>query len=181
MYQRLAAYFAGEGVPLFAILDGARDRTISRMVRTSGFEHQSLYEGEAGEELAPFGPYLVTLPDDPTVLEPWFAKTWGKSFGVLLASREPFAAVRRHLRRFLKVEMEDGREVYFRYYDPRVLRRFLPTCTYEEWMQFFGVIESYFMESEDGTSVLRFRCEADEPEAERVSLSSSPGEARGVA
>lgn len=172
MNRRIAAYFASTEAPLFAIVDGARDRAISRMVRTSGFEHQSLYEGEAGEELAPFGPYLLALPNDIVALEKWLTLSWGKSFGVLLSSREPFAAIRRHLRRFLTVELEKSRQVYFRYYDPRVLRRFLPACTYEEWIEFFGPIESYFMEAEDAATVLRFRREADEPEAERVSLAA---------
>ena len=172
MPQRIAALLTEGSTPLFAILDGARERSIARRVRASGLPHQSLYEGEAGEELAPFGPYLIALPEDLQALEPWIRETWGKSSGVYLASREPFAVVRRHLRRFLKVQLEDGRTVYFRFYDPRVLRLFLPNCTYEEWIDFFGPIASYLVESDGGHELLRFRRDAEVPEPERVELAA---------
>lgn len=170
MYQRVAAHLAQEPIPLFAILDGARDRSISRRLRASDLRYQSLYEGEAGEELAPFGPYLVALPRDAQFLEPWLQEAWGKSHGVYFTSGEAFASVRRHLRRFLMVQLEDGRNVYFRFYDPRVLRLFLPECTYEEWISFFGSIDSYLIESDNGKCILRFRREADTPTPEQVEL-----------
>ena len=45
----------------------------------------------------------------------------------------------------------------FRYYDPRVLRKFLPTCTPEQIAAFFGPADSVLIENEDGTELLRFR------------------------
>jgi hypothetical protein len=41
----------------------------------------------------------------------------------------------------------------FRYYDPRVLRSYLPTCTPEELAQVFGPIHSFVMESAEGACI----------------------------
>jgi len=64
--------------------------------------------------------------------------------------------VRNHLRRFVMAKLTDGRSVYFRFYDPRVLRAYLPTCTEEEVQSFFGPVERYAMENGDGELLLTF-------------------------
>ena len=51
---------------------------------------------------------------------------------------------------------EDGKPLYFRYYDPRVLRAFLPTCNADDLKVLFGPVDDYLLESEDGADVLRF-------------------------
>jgi hypothetical protein len=48
----------------------------------------------------------------------------------------------------------------FRYYDPRVLRRFLPTCNGGQLKALFGKIDSFFVESETGNELTRFHVEA---------------------
>ena len=65
--------------------------------------------------------------------------------------------MRRHLRHFLEVQLPDGKQVYFRFYDPRVLRVFLPTCTADEINQFFGPIKQYLMEDEKPDKLLQFQ------------------------
>jgi hypothetical protein len=156
--------------PILAVVDGARERGLPGMIRSTGFRHQSLYDGEAAEELAPFGPYLVSLPTERGLIERWNREIWGRSHGVYLSCALSFEAVRKHLRKFVMVELESGRSAYFRFYDPRVLRTFLPSCTHEEWTQFFGPIDAYFVESEDAGAVLCFRRDADEPEPERLDV-----------
>jgi len=47
-------------------------------------------------------------------------------------------------------------QVYFRFYDPRVMRVFLPTCTPEDTTQFFGPIQNYLVEDESPEQLLRF-------------------------
>lgn len=170
MYDYIAKLLLREEVPIYAIADGARDRAIPRMLRESGFQYRSLYDGKSAEELGSFGPFLVKLPEDSATIAQWVGAGWGRSFGVHLASEQPFDEVRRHFRRFTLVEIEGGRQVYFRFYDPRVMRVFLPNCTYEEWGAFFGQIQAYFVESEDAKHLLRFHRDADEPEPERLAV-----------
>jgi hypothetical protein len=145
-----------EKEPLYAILDAARDPVIlARLVMDCKEEYQSLYEGDEGVKLAAFAPYLVSLPRASTFLETIVREGWGKSWGVYLTCGLPFNEVRKHLRRFLMVKIEDGKPVYFRFYDPRVLRVFLPTCTPQESLQFFGPISCFCLEAEDGVTLLR--------------------------
>jgi len=135
--------------PLYAILDAARDPTVLAILFQSDQEYQSLYEGAEGQKLAVVAPYLVRLPKDSPLLEVVVRASWGKSWGVFLTSDSPFAEVRRHLRQFLMVKLPEGKQVYFRFYDPRVLRVYLPTCTAEETRTFLGPLKCYLVDGEE--------------------------------
>jgi pSer/pThr/pTyr-binding forkhead associated (FHA) protein len=142
--------------PLFAILDAARDPKVLEILRSCEQLYQSLYEGNKGKELASFAPYLVEVASAATLLETLVREGWGKSWGIYLTSRANFKETRRHFRHFLLVEAEDGRERYFRFYDPRVLRVFLPTCTPQQVNEIFGPIGSYLLEGTDCTEFVQF-------------------------
>ena len=47
-----------------------------------------------------------------------------------------------------KLNDAKGKDMYFRLYDPRVLRVFLPTCTPDELTDFFGPIGTFLIESD---------------------------------
>lgn len=141
---------------LHAVLDAARDPDVIPRLKASGVEHASLYEGQEGEELSAFGPWLARIPVDHPFLEELVRDGWGKSWGVFLTCHLTFPELRRHLRQFLMAKLPDGRQVCFRYYDPRVLRTYMPTCTAEEMSRFVGPVERYFSESADETELLEF-------------------------
>ena len=146
-----------QGQPLYAILDAARDKRIKKMLeaqRASPF--QSLYEGKQGEELADYAPYIVRVYHDSPLVEKLIEDGWGKSWGIYLRCPLSILEVRRHFRHFLMVKDETGEEFYFRFYDPRVLRVFLPTCTQDQRLEFFGPVERFFMEDDRGAKVLEF-------------------------
>jgi hypothetical protein len=136
--------------PLYAVLDAARDGWILSRLMTSTEQYRSLYEGESGDSLAPVAPYLVQLSPGGALLDLLVTEGWGRSWGVYLSSRADFAEVRRHLRRFLIVQHEDGRELYFRFYDPRVMRAFVPSCTLAEARDFFGPLDTIWSEEKEG-------------------------------
>lgn len=140
---------------LFAILDAARSKDIfSRLQRfTSGWV--SLYRGEPEESLVEVAPYLVQMHDSG-ILQWFLAEGWGNSWGLFLTSTQTLEQVRRHFRHFLLVRDEDGKQMYFRFYDPRVLRIYLPTCTAAETRRFFGPIRTFFMESDGGFELVEF-------------------------
>jgi len=84
----------------------------------------------------------------------WIAKNApSNDWGIFLRSTAEPIKVYRHLRKFLIVSTEDGRELYFRFYDPRVLRVFLPTCDRDQLKEFFGPIEAFIAEDENGLLV----------------------------
>jgi pSer/pThr/pTyr-binding forkhead associated (FHA) protein len=154
--ERLLSLLRRDFQPLYAVLDMARDIKILALLLQSNEEYQSLYEGPQGAKLAQVAPYLVRLKKDSLLLEKLVRDGWGESWGVYLTCASEFNEVRRHLRHFLEVMLPEGEQAYFRYYDPRVLRVYLPTCTFEETDSFFGPIQNYLMEDEDPDSLLQF-------------------------
>lgn len=146
--SRVVELLQSQAQPLFAILDAAQNDRILELLRDSGETYQSLYEGKAALDLVNFAPYLVQLPKDSALLRNLVAEGWDKNWGIYLTSEAPFQEVRRHFRNFIIVETEEGKELYFRFYDPRVLRAFLPTCSLEELNQIYGPVTAYIVINE---------------------------------
>ncbi len=147
-----------EGDGLHVVLDASRDDRVFALLAASHVEFQSLYEGAQGEELADVAPYLVILPTDDRFLDDLVAEAWGDAWGVFLyAPGVSFRDLRRHLRRFLRVRDElTGKTLIFRWYDPRVLRAFLPSCDAAELAQFFGPVSRFALEGWEGDAFLRY-------------------------
>jgi len=146
---RALEFFAQQKLPLYAVLDAARDLVVLETLAVHDAVYYSLYEGVEGEKLAEVAPYLVQLNGRSQLTEVLIREHWGKSLGFFLYALTDFKALRRHLRHFLMVEDERGKRMYFRYYDPRVLRVFLPTCTAAEATGFFGPIGSFLIEADE--------------------------------
>src|SRR5690242_17523404 len=154
--QAFLALLYRTGEPVFAVLDAAQDERLPAFLHACETEHASLYEGPEADQLKSVAPYLVTLPKESKLLRLFFSEGWGKNWGIFLSSSSSAAEVRHHLRRFLMVETQDARKLYFRFYDPRVLRVYLPTCTQEELSAFFGPITRFLVEAEDPATPLEF-------------------------
>jgi hypothetical protein len=155
-HPRLQDLLAKEFQPLYALLDAAREPSVLKVILESKEEHQSLYEGPQGAQLAHFAPYLIRVPQKSALLDTLVQQAWSKSWGVFVTCDMPLKELRTHFRHFLTVKLPDGSQVYFRYYDPRVLRLFLPTCFPEETTQFFGPVKHFLMEAEDPKLALHF-------------------------
>jgi hypothetical protein len=168
MAPTTAAAYLKARQPLYGVLDAARDDGVRALLRRGRAEHASLYDGHAARVFAKVAPYLVRLEPDASLIESLTTTAWGQSWGVYLTCDRPFAEVRRHLRRFLQVSYQ-GETLTFRFYDPRVLRHFLPRCTADELATFFGPFESYLVETRDPAVLLRFTV-AGGPTGERIAL-----------
>jgi pSer/pThr/pTyr-binding forkhead associated (FHA) protein len=153
----LVTILSEQAQPLFAILDAARDRRVLEILEESNEAFRSLYEGKQGDELADYAPYLVRLPVGSPLLDTLLREGWGRSWGVYLRCSLPLNEARHHFRHFLMVHDEHGEEFYFRFYDPRVLRGFLPSCREEERAEFFGPVECFLMEGYDPGRLLTFQ------------------------
>ena len=134
----------------FAVVDGAADPAVGELLKMSGLVYQSLYEGEQAAEVAPFGPFLVALRNGEWLARQIVKGGWGNGWGIFLRTKSSFEEVRKHLRRSLTVQAEDGRQMLFRFYDPRVLRLFLPTCEATQRAEFFGPIDHFVVELAEG-------------------------------
>jgi hypothetical protein len=140
----------------YLLLDAARMENEMDVAVAFPNENSCLYEGKSKIELAGVGPYLFKT-DNNSELNNWVKQEgWGNSWGVALFTFIPFPELHKHCRKFLLVRTEDNMELYFRFYDPRVLRIFLPTCSKEQLQNFFGPIQYFIVEDEDPEFALKF-------------------------
>lgn len=146
---------------VYAILDGARNPRIAELVRNSGLEYACMYSGTLSAALEQAAPYLVRLTSSATLTYTYLKQGWGQSWGVLVevGAETGFEQVRKHFRSLQRVGTQGGARLVFRFYDPRVLREYLPTCTLGEVDQFFGPAVQFMMEASNqpGAALLSFR------------------------
>jgi hypothetical protein len=140
---------------VWGILDCARDPKIYLALLESRLEFRCLYSGRLPRALESNAPHLVELLPGHRLTLRWLEEGWGRSWGVMVKIDDS-SNLRHHLRKFLKVRDEGGRTLLFRYYDPRVLRAYLPTCTDDECAQLFGPVHAYIAEASDGEGGLEF-------------------------
>ena len=141
---------------VWAVLDLARDPRIYALLLESRLEFLSLYSGRLPRELERVSPHMVELLPGHAFTARLIEQSLGMSWCVFMRIDDP-TALRPHLRKLLKVRAEDGRTLIFRWYDPRVLRAYLPTCRPDEQRAFFGPMTSMWAEGEGGRSLLEFR------------------------
>ena len=135
---------------LFALLDACDTPAVPTRARELGAGRAvSLYRGRADEELWAIAPYLLAL--DESDFDWIVTRLWSEPWGVLLIADTGLERLASHFRRYLTVAGPDGERWYFRFYDPRVLGRYLETCTEDELTAFFGPVASYICPSGDGT------------------------------
>lgn len=190
--SELIRLFRKSGEPLFGLLDAARagglpnvvgsidmSGTIQRPKQASvpAPRLQCLYDGRSATEMASVAPYLIDLSEISSaqaVLERLLAEGWGESWGFYFACPRQFEfdRIRKHLRSFLKVHVEGREDMFFRFYDPRILRILLPTCTAEQLAQFFGPIDTFYVEGEERSECLEFRKSAKGLEVTRHGMSA---------
>lgn len=141
------------GWHVYAVLDAARDPRIRAAVETCGLEHTCLYAGKLPKALADVAPYLVRLSKMAPFTETLLGDAWGSSWGIFILSTGTLEELRRHFRRFLKVQDTSGKTLIFRWYDPRVLREYLPTCNGGELRYVFGPTAMFVVEAASGDAL----------------------------
>lgn len=137
---------------LWAVIDAARSRRALQLAEESVDAHASLYQGDRGRGLDDAAPYLVRLAADSGLYGRLLEEGWGDAWGIFVASRAKPKMVRRSMRRLLMVETEHERErLYFRFYDPRVLAKFLPLATPRQRSELLAEVDGIYFEDEDAT------------------------------
>jgi len=133
----VAQYGSAEKVPplsTYAILDAAKVVNFIEMLEASELEHRCLFKGKAAEEMRDVAPYVVRLQEgvdftrnlfshDPEQEVPWFM--WDREPGIYVRSRGSLEEMWRHFRKFTKVQDEDGKWFYFRFWEPKVILNLL--------------------------------------------------------
>jgi hypothetical protein len=155
---------------VYALVDAARSESIYPEIMGTNVVSVCLHRGKRAEELAWVAPYLVHLqPEDP--FTHWLLdKGWGKSRACFVLSSATLNELNRHFRTYLTVYDEEGKSYFFRFYDPRVLRTYLPTCNAKEIKTIFGPVGNFMVEGEDPSVLLHFSMAGEALQKEKVSL-----------
>jgi hypothetical protein len=162
--------FPGEEEQLYAVLDGASILELLPKLDEYQPDCYCLFPGELSPDMAEVAPYLVHLQADSPFTEWVLAEGWGKHWGSFAMSKSDFSAMRNHLRKFIRIRDEKGKLLYFRFYDPRVLGKYLPTCTNEELKTFFGEITRFIIETENGKAATSFYLSGETLKTENIFL-----------
>jgi hypothetical protein len=156
-------FLAEEDEEICAMLDGASvPGLLERLHSEASLEVECLFRGKLAPDMAEVAPYLVKL-EPGSAFAKWVVGTgWGQHWGSFVTSRQGFRKLRNHLRALTLVYRRDGTPLYFRYYDPRVLRVFLPTCSPAQLRQMFGPVDAFLAENDPADSLSIFRLNGEE-------------------
>ena len=141
---------------IYAVIDGASVPELQTKLFEMRTEHICLYRGELKPDIAQVAPYLIRMVPETNFSNWILTEGWGKHWGIFAQSRYSLTEMRKHFRSFLTVHDETGKPLLFRYYDPRVLRTFLPTCNKEELKKFFGIVMNFALEDENPQILLNY-------------------------
>ena len=145
-------------MPAYVILDGAQNPSLlGALYADHAPRWRCLFTGQLEPDMATVAPYLVELEHSSAFTRRLLAEGWGQNWGVFLTSEAPLPVLWRHLRAQTLVYGPDLEPLYFRFYDPRVLRVFLTCCTPRQAGLFFEDVGSFLVEGEDPATLLRFR------------------------
>lgn len=150
-----------ERANVYAVLDGASIKDLPQILYEKAPPNFCLFRGDLRPDMASVAPYVVGLVRNAPFTDWLLASEPGSHYGVFATSRQSIQEMRFHFRDLFIVYREDGDPMYFRFYDPRVMHAFLPTCTPDELRKFFGPIDRFIAENEDGTAYSTFRLEGE--------------------
>jgi len=145
---------------IFAVVDTARDPAIIELLRKNGELVEELYTGPRGERLTSATPHIASVRRGSRLLRRLVRHGWGKGWGMYVLSDRPFASIRDHLRGLLVIPTGAGEGLSFRFFDPSILRSFLPSLSPEQARCFFGPVASIALEAQGSRLILRFAAPA---------------------
>lgn len=144
---------------VYAVLDGASVPDLPVRLYEMKPPNFCLFTGELAPDMQFVAPYLVRLLPKTPFTEWVFKECWGRHWGIFAHSRAPINEMRKHFGSLVTVYDESGVPLIFRFYDPRVMGKFLPTCDAEQLQTFFGAVDAFFAESEDKQNLMRLQLE----------------------
>jgi hypothetical protein len=162
LWQQAAAPDQPRQGHLFAILDAAFDRRVYAGLQHFAAWHDivPLYQGAAADNLAAVGPYLLCLGTTDEIFDWIWENFWGEAWGIFVWSAASAEQLGTHFRRHLLARTTDGERLVLRFYDPRVLLPFLPTCNAAQLRDFFGPVQHFALQDNDGAAIVTLRREA---------------------
>lgn len=145
--DELKRHLFSERTNVFAVLDGASIKDLPTRLYETNPPHYCLFRGDLEPDVASAAPYLVGLIDGTPFTEWLLDGNVAEHWGIFAQSLRSITEMRKHFRALVTVHDEMGKPMIFRFYDPRVLHTFLPTCNPGELKTFFGSVDRFLAET----------------------------------
>lgn len=135
---------------MYAVVDGAACPEL----RFKLYEHQSasccLWSGDLAADLQEVAPYLVKLQVNDPATDWLIQMGWDQHWSIFVESQQTLDKLRKQLRKLLKVKSPQGKNLNFRFYDPRVMATFVAHCDFQQAQQLFaGLSGIYFQQQQE--------------------------------
>jgi len=114
-------------------------------------QYRCLLKGTKDEVLADVAPYIFLIDDAGEKLKDEIELSLKELISI--ESAQDIDVLTDHFKQFIYQNV-NGRECYFRFWDARVLKKFLPLCTEVQLRMFFRPLSAIFMEDENGQEVI---------------------------
>lgn len=152
--QRQASDMMSPPLRVFALLDASQSPDIPIFLEGFSDPARCLFDGAAYEDMAEAAPWLVELTRHSDAWD-WFVEEgYGRNWGILIHSRLELPRLKAHLKKFLKIEDEDGERYFFKYYRPEHFNRYAPEFDDAQRASFWRGIEAVHAESKGDATVL---------------------------
>ncbi len=168
--QKLKEILLINQTKLYCVLDGANVPNLPMRLYEAKLPNYCLFSGELSPDVVHVAPYVVNLFPNNQFTEWILEEGFGKNWGVFVHCRFSITEMRRHFRSLVSVHDEKGNPLIFRFYDPRVFRKFIPTCEIEEIKTLFGKVETYFVEAENSSNMISYKIDNDEIKIGEIDL-----------
>ena len=159
--EKLNQHLFSKVARVFAVLDGAQIPELRMKIYELKPVHYCLFSGELEPDMQEVAPYMVRLLPGTPFTEWLLDEVWGKNWGIFAQTKETVLAMKNHFSSLITVYDDTGMPMTFRYYDPRVWRKFLPTCQPEDLKSLFGKVDTFLVESEDKQNLLSYELNAE--------------------
>lgn len=146
----------------FALLDASQSADIPICLEGFSDPARCLFDGAAYDDMAEVAPWLVELTRYSDAWD-WFVEEgYGQNWGILIHSRLELPRLKTHLKKFLKIEDEDGERYFFKYYRPEHFNRYAPGFDEAQRAAFWRSIRAVYAENKgDVTMLLRHGLDAE--------------------
>jgi hypothetical protein len=140
--------------------------------KTLNAQNISLYQDKEELNIQSVAPFIFQYESRSEFSSWLFKEGWGNAWGIFIISGVDMDQIQSHFRGFNKISKDDGTKMYFRYYDPRVLRVFLRNYDAIQLSAFFGPVDKCICEDEDPAMALIFSFDGRRLNTEQVAAGS---------
>lgn len=131
----------------YLLLDASISPDIPICVEAFPEQARCLFDGAAFEDLAEVGPWLVELRRYGSAWDWYVADGYGHNWGIIVHTRLPLMKLKTQLKKFIKIQDEEGQTYFFKFYRPQHLNAYLPSFDDDQRSRFLRGVDAMWAET----------------------------------